>query len=143
MEQRLACPIPFKLKRVLEDCGYDNHISMSKITEDIFGEELQKEGMTMVPPIKLASGHWHLIERLGTECKKGISKVPAALTCRRRQTLNHRPDSSESSSSAENVGKQSLQGRTFFGRGVDPGGRGGRAPFPPSFSGQGEGEELK
>jgi len=69
MEDSLGCKVPLKIKQTLDEYGYNNHISMSKMTkEDI--EEMKETGKQMKPPLLLASGHIHLIEGLIQVSKK-------------------------------------------------------------------------
>lgn len=82
MESKLQTKIPPKIKKMLDDFGYDNHVSMSKMTDDDI-DELKEHAANMPDPINIATGHRYLIKGL-----RGISQnivdVPASLRMKKR-----------------------------------------------------------
>lgn len=84
MEEKLKCKIPMKIRKLLEDFGYDNHLSMSQIAdEDI--DEIKNHASQLAEPVLIASGHRYLIKGLREQSKKETS-VPAALKVSRKRS---------------------------------------------------------
>jgi len=102
MEDILGCKVPHKVKEALDELGYNNHISMSKMTkEDI--DEMKEISKQKIPPVILASGHIHLIEGLIKASQTCLDKPKMFRKSSGRQMQNK--DLSEQASGSNNTGR--------------------------------------
>ena len=100
MEQKIKCKVPEKLKKLLEDFGYDNHVALSQMTdEDI--SEIKEHASTLPQPILIASGHRYLIKGLQKESKNEMA-IPASLKpSHKRSNCSNSGDADATSSTPE------------------------------------------
>jgi len=99
MEQKIKCKVPDKIKKLLEDFGYDNHVALSQIKDDDINE-IKEYASKLDVPILIASGHRYLIKGLQKESLNVIA-IPAALRpTRRKSTPSNSQDSDATSSTS-------------------------------------------